>query len=161
MQLPEKPAADGGLKRYYKGIYKAEIGDDLVWEQVATLPAASAYGATAQAGNRWIVIGGMNSDGATSDVYCLDLENGCKAEALPSLPCTIDNTAAAINGEKIFVVGGNADGNASNRVFMLDLAAAEKGWEEPAVNTVTPTRAAGVRRNSRGSLCVGRVLPSR
>lgn len=128
--FPEKPAADGGLKRYYKGIYKAEIGENLVWEQVATLPSASAYGATVQAGSRWIIAGGMNNDGATSDVYCLDIENGCKAEALPSLPCTIDNTAAAMNGEKVFVVGGNADGKASNRVFMLDLSATEKGWEE-------------------------------
>lgn len=128
--FPEKSAAEGGAKRYYNGIYKAEIGKNLVWEQVATLPAASAYGATVQAGNRWIVIGGMNSDGATDKVYCFDLENGCKAEALPSLPCTIDNTAAAVNGEQVFVVGGNADGKASNRVFTLDLAATEKGWEE-------------------------------
>ena len=128
--FPEKPAAEGGAKRYYTGIYKAELSDTLVWEQIATLPAASAYGATVQAGGRWIIAGGMNCDGATSDAYCFDLENDCKAEALPSLPCTVDNTAAAINGEKVFVVGGNADGKASNRVFTLDLAATEKGWQE-------------------------------
>lgn len=146
--FPEKPAAEGGAKRYYNGIYKAVLGDTLVWEQVATLPAASAYGATVQAGSRWIIAGSMNSDGATSGVYCLDLEKGSEAVALPSLPCTIDNTAAAINGEKIYVVGGNADGKASNRVFMLDLAATEKGWQElpamPSRARVQPVCAATV-----------------
>lgn len=147
--FPEEPAAEGGAKRYYNGIYRAVIGDTLVWEQVATLPEASAYGATAQVGSRWIIAGGMNSEGATADVYCIDLEKGYEAMALPPLPCTIDNTAAAASGEQIYVVGGNADGKASDRVFTLDLTATENGWQElptmPSRARVQPVCAATAR----------------
>ena len=44
--FPEKPAAEGGQKRYYQGIYAAPItsADTLDWQCIGQLPAACAYG---------------------------------------------------------------------------------------------------------------------
>lgn len=136
--FPDKPAAEGGSKRYYKGIYKAAIGDTLTWSIAASLPSESAYGASVQADGRWIVAGGMNSEGASAQVLSIAPDNGCHIEMLPSLPCTVDNTAASVANGILYVVGGNCDGKPSNRVFALDLDATEKGWSElPAM----PSRA--------------------
>ena len=39
--FPDQPAAEGGSKRYYKGIYKAAIGDTLTWSIAASLNTTS------------------------------------------------------------------------------------------------------------------------
>lgn len=131
--FPETPAAEGGAKRYYKGIYLSNGTDNLQWEQIGELPQPSAYGVSLQCGNRLIIAGGMNSDGAHSAVYMLSDEDGvCSVKELTPLPCTIDNAAGAIVGSRIYIVGGNADGCASSRVFTLDISAPESGWLEMA-----------------------------
>lgn len=144
--FPETPAADGGAKRYYKGIYKATLGDTLVWENVGMLPTASAYGATIQAGDKWIIAGGMDENGATDRVFAVNIADACKVDTMPSLPCTVDNTAAAIACDRIYVVGGNADGRPSNRVYALDLSDMARGWVElpamPSRGRVQPVCAA-------------------
>lgn len=128
--FPEIPAAKGGSKRYYKGIYSAPLGDTLIWEKAGTLPVANAYGANIQIGNKWIIAGGMNENGATPAVLCIDLDNNCKTDTLPQLPYSIDNTTGAVANGKIYVTGGNANGKPSNRTFILDLENISKGWEE-------------------------------
>lgn len=144
--FPEKPAAEGGAKRYYKGIYRATIGDTLQWERVGELPAASGYGANIQDGNRWFIVGGMNGDGASSSAISIDLGDACRIERLPDLPCSVDNTAGAVACDRLYVTGGNADGKASNRTFVLDLNNATAGWQElplmPSRGRVQPVCAA-------------------
>lgn len=144
--FPEKPAAEGGSKRYYKGIYKATIGDTLVWEKAGELPVESGYGATVQYKDQWIIAGGMNSDGLSSTVISIDLANSCKVEELPALPCSVDNTAGTIACGKLYIVGGNANGKPSNRVFVLDLENSAEGWKElptmPSRGRVQPVCAA-------------------
>lgn len=127
--FPEKPAAEGGAKRYYKGIYKAAVGDTLIWEQVGTLPATSAYGASMQHGGKWYIAGGMNEQGSHCKVYCIDLERGCKIDTLPSLPCTIDNTAGIIDNNTIYIAGGNCNGKASNMLHMFSVTNNEATWQ--------------------------------
>lgn len=128
--FPETPAAQGGAKRYYKGIYKAYINDTLEWEQCGELPYNSAYGANIQTGNLWIIAGGMDENGARNNVITIDLANNCKKDTLPSLPYKIDNTAGTACGNRIFVTGGNANGSPSTRTFMLCLNKIADGWTE-------------------------------
>lgn len=128
--FPETPAAQGGAKRYYKGIYKAHIKDTLIWEKCGELPCANAYGANIQCGNKWIIAGGMNKDGAFATVLSIDLAEGCHIDTLPPLPYKTDNTAGANSGDKIFVVGGNCDATAQNNVFVLDINNRQEGWKQ-------------------------------
>jgi cyclically-permuted mutarotase family protein len=113
------------------------------WEKTGELPWTSAYGVTLQHGDKWYIIGGMNSTGATSTAYCIDLESNGITN-LPALPCTIDNAAGAISGTTIYVTGGNADGQASNRTFALEIGGKE--WKElpsmPSPARVQPVCAA-------------------
>lgn len=144
--FPETPAAEGGAKRYYRGIYKAIIGDTLHWEQCATLPFGSAYGACMQKENIWIIAGGMNENGPTATVLTVDLADNCHIDTLPSLPCNADNIAGALSGSLIFVVGGNIGGEASRRTFVLDINNPHKEWNElplmPSRGRVQPVCAA-------------------
>lgn len=126
--FPDTPAAQGGAKRYYRGIYKAAAGDTLIWQQAGLLPAHSAYGAYIQHGNKLFIAGGMNSNGATADVFCIHLADECRIDTLPSLPCTIDNTAGAVSGNHLFIVGGNANGKPSRKAFMLNIENPTEGW---------------------------------
>ncbi|MBR2300797.1 MAG: cyclically-permuted mutarotase family protein [Bacteroidaceae bacterium] len=128
--FPEVPAADGGEKRYYKGVYRAVLGDTLVWDKVAELPIESAYGAYASEAGKWYIAGGMNSKGALKSVYCINVADGCRVDTLASLPYSVDNCAAAVAEGHLFVVGGNCSGEASNRVFSLNLADAAAEWQE-------------------------------
>lgn len=131
--FPETPAADGGAKRYYKGIYKAVAGDTLVWESVASLPCESAYGAFASCGGKLYIAGGITSCGAQKSVLCVNLKDNCKVDTLAPLPYAVDNCAGAFCGNRLFVVGGNCDGKASNRVFYLNLSDSFSQWEELSV----------------------------
>ena len=108
--FPDKPAAEGGTKRYYKGIYRATLADTLVWEQVGTLPEASAYGVSVQEGERWYIIGGINENSSLKTVFSIDISNGCKIDTLPALPYSIDNAAGCIANKVIYVAGGNIEG---------------------------------------------------
>lgn len=128
--FPDTPAAEGGAKRYYRGIYKAAAGDTLVWQQAGLLPEPSAYGAYIRHGDRLFIAGGMNNDGATADVFCIRLADGCITDTLPPLPCTVDNTAGAVSGNRLFVVGGNNNGKPSCKAFVLNLDNPSAGWNE-------------------------------
>lgn len=108
-----KPAAEGGAKQFYKGIYVAEMTDDtvLVWKKAGELPAPAAYGASVTLSDgKIILIGGNNAEGGLSAVYSLKLNDSGEAvlDTLLSLPMTIDNMAAAVMNHTIYVAGGNA-----------------------------------------------------
>lgn len=148
--FPEKPAAEGGAKRYYKGIYTASTEDITKWRMIGELPEPSAYGVPLKYGESLIIVGGINSDGANKNVYMLTPEgDNCGIKQLPPIPCTIDNAAGAISGNRIYIVGGNADGKASTRFFTLDIAAPSHGWMElenfPGRGRVQPVCAATIK----------------
>ncbi len=126
--FPETPAAEGGSKRYYKGIFKSATGKQFEWEQTGELPEPSAYGVNIQHEGKWYIIGGMNSDSALNSTYSIDITT-MSIEKLPSLPFTIDNAAGAAAGNTLFVAGGNCDGKASNRVLAMDIDC-DSAWRE-------------------------------
>ncbi len=149
--FPETPAAEGGAKKYYKGVYSASLyGAELHWKKVGELPEASAYGVSLQYGNKLIIAGGMNEQGSSDKVHMLEILNdGCHVEQLPSLPYKIDNAAGAVAGNFIYIAGGNADGAPSTKVLMLDVNNVADGWNEitpfPGKGRVQPVCAATSR----------------
>ena len=145
--FPDIPAAEGGKKRYYKGIYLTTGNSTLQWKKVGELPEASAYGVSLQYGNNLIIAGGMNEKSPSQAVNMLSCEGeNIAIKQLPPLPCTIDNAAGAVSGNNIYIAGGNANGKASSRLFTLNINDRQTGWQElvpfPGNGRVQPVCAA-------------------
>lgn len=133
--FPETPAADGGAKRFYQGIYAAPLTTDSVlqWHPIGQLPVAAAYGASVPTADGLIWIGGQNAQGSLRQVWHVTLNKAdgqARLDTLPSLPCTLNNMGAAMVEHHLYVVGGNADGQPSNRLLRMDITSPQKGWEE-------------------------------
>ena len=133
--FPDVPAADGGRKRYYRGIYAAPLSADsvLLWRKVGELPMPLAYGASVPTADGLVCIGGMNAEGSTEGVYRLVIGNKDKKvriETLPSLPYALDNLTGSLMGNTLYVAGGNRQGAASNTFLCLDLERPGEGWKE-------------------------------
>lgn len=133
--FPDIPAAEGGKKQFYSGIYIADITDDsaFVWRKVGELPMAAAYGLSVSTPKGIICVGGNNGERALSAVYCISLNEDMKSvriDTLPSLPCTMDNMAGAVADHTLFVMGGNANGKPSNALICLDLDNLATGWQQ-------------------------------
>lgn len=131
--FPEIPAAEGGKKRFYKGIYVAELTDDslLQWRKVGELPVPAAYGASMAIPGGLVLAGGVNTDGSLSSVYRLALsEDGQHAllDTLCSLPFSMDNMGGAIAGETLFLMGGNVNGKPSASFYSYDYTQPGNSW---------------------------------
>jgi solute:Na+ symporter, SSS family len=108
------------------------IGSQASWKQIP-LPEASAWSATAQAGEELILAGGLMGDAPSAKViaYRWDGSNVLN-RALPDLPTPLVGAGAAVLGGKLIVVGGMpslGSGDARREVLQLDLAASEPKWE--------------------------------
>lgn len=146
--FPEDPMASGAVKKFYRGIYVADP-KDMQWQRIGSLPEPTAYGATAIAGNRIVMIGGTPDGYPTSCVGALTVDNNgvVQIEELPALPAPIDNAAAAAIGNIIYVAGGNYGGSPSRSLLALDLDHPENGWKKlpdmPGNPRVQPVMAVG------------------
>lgn len=132
------PAAEGGAKCFYKGIYSAQITADsvFIWRKIGELPFPAAYGVSISFPDKMIIVGGTNAGGGITSVFSLRLTGLGEAvlDTLSSLPFTLDNMAGATLGNTIYVIGGNCDGKPSTSVFSLNLDEPENGWQvEPAL----------------------------
>lgn len=134
--FPDKPLSEGGVKRYYKGIYAARVNDSSVlhWVKVGKLPVEAAYGATVSLPDRLIFIGGSNSSSQLSSVLSFSFdcmkELSVTCEVLPSLPCTLDNMSATLLGDTLYVLGGYKDGIPSCSMFSFCLNNYSGRWTE-------------------------------
>lgn len=148
--FPEKPAAEGGKKRFYKGIYTAEISGntELKWHKAGELPEASAYGVAVTYQNVLIIAGGNNGQSAMNKVFKISLTQNslAKTESLPNLPVNLDNMAGAVLNDVFYIAGGNANGKPSNRFYALQLKNLKEGWQLignfPGVARVQPVMVA-------------------
>lgn len=122
--FPEVPAALGGKKRYYRGIYKAHLkgGNHLVWKKVGELPVAAAYGVSVSVPDGIICIGGNNEKESLNAVFKIRMK-GRKAivEQLPALPEPLDNFTGALLGDSLVVFG-------SKKCYAISLSALQQGW---------------------------------
>lgn len=135
-----KPAAEGGAKCYYRGIYTAKITNDslLVWKKAGELPVPAAYGVSVTLPDgRAMLIGGNNVDGGLATVYGLKCTDGGEVtlDTLPPLPYALDNMAGAALNHTVYVVGGNAvdhssGSHPSTAVLSLNLDEPASGWKE-------------------------------
>ncbi len=126
--FPKKPLAADSQKRFYKGIYLYDDKGGV--RKIGELPAASAYGASAQTPKGLVMIGGIADGAPSKQVYLLNVENGVPAiDELPRLPSAIDNMGAAAIGNVVYVAGGNVDGVPGNELLALDLDDLATGWK--------------------------------
>lgn len=135
--FPEVPAAEGGPKRFYRGIYAADATADSVleWRKVGELPRAAAYGVSVTTPLGIVCVGGANGEGPLSSVYRLSMNSDLQSvhiDTLPSLPFPLDNMGGAIVDHTLFVAGGNVDGTPSNVLLGLDLGNPATGWQQLA-----------------------------
>ena len=133
--FPDVPAADGGTKKYYKGIYAAKLTAENVldWKLVGELPSEVAYGVTISLYDRLLMIGGNNSAESFKTAYSVawtdDLHTTIQIDSLQSLPFPLDNMTGCLVGRYIYLAGGNKDGKPCNDVLRLSLDDMAKGWE--------------------------------
>lgn len=135
--FPEIPAAEGGAKRYYKGIYTADITEAettrLKWEKTGEIPEASAYGVALSTPEGIICIGGTGYNGALKSAYIIRYDATTRTtvtEPLPDMPYAIDNMGGAYSNKTIYISGGNADSHPSRKTIYLNLDSLENGWRE-------------------------------
>ena len=125
--FPDKPAAEGGAKRYYDDIYEGTItGDDVQWRHVGSLPSPSAYGQSIQADDCIYFLGGENESGKHQDILKLEyVDNEYKLTpssnpSNPSNSSTIPSrhqVTTAILGSKIYYFGGAQLNGKDSEVF--------------------------------------------
>lgn len=135
--FPETPAAEGGKKRFYKGIYVAEQATDSLfeWRKIGELPVAAAYGASMSTPGGLVLAGGLTADGALSAVYRLTLSEDGQAvnlDTLGSLPFAMDNMAGTTVGNMLFLMGGNVNGKPSASLYSFDDGKQGSSWVQEA-----------------------------
>ena len=143
--FPDRPAREGGAKRYYSEIYLADYLDamyaaceakaselDMGWKLVGHLPQPTAYAAFQQYFSQLIVAGGQSEAGELRDAYIMELSNSLGVEIipLPSLPEPRSGMASALIGDVLYLIGGRVNGKLSNTVLSLDLRRPQKEWRE-------------------------------
>ena len=143
--FPDRPAREGGAKRYYSEIYTADyLGAvhlacetkaselDMGWKLVGHLPHPTAYAAFQLYDDQLIVAGGQSAAGDLRDAYIIQLGNrhGMKITPLPSLPEPRSGMASALIGNVLYLIGGRVNGKLSNTVLSLDLKRPQMEWRE-------------------------------
>lgn len=143
--FPDRPAREGGAKRYYSEIYIADyLGAvhlacetkaselDMGWKLVGHLPQPTAYAAFQRYDDKLIVAGGQSAAGDLSDAYIIQLSDslGVEITPLPSLPEPRSGMASALIKNVLYLIGGRVNGKLSNTVLSLDLSSPQKEWRE-------------------------------
>lgn len=143
--FPDRPAREGGAKRYYSEIYIADyLGAfnlacetkaselDMEWKLVGHLPHPTAYAAFQRYDDKLIVAGGQSAAGDLSDAYMIQLRDRHSVEItpLPSLPEPRSGMALALIENVLYLIGGRVNGKLSNTVLSLDLSRPQKEWRE-------------------------------
>ena len=143
--FPDRPAREGGAKRYYSEIYTADyLGAvhlaceakaselDMGWKLVGHLPHPTAYAAFQLYDDQLIVAGGQSAAGDLSDAYIIQLSDSLDVEItpLPSLPEPRSGMASALIKNVLYLIGGHVNGKLSNTVLSLDLSSPQKEWRE-------------------------------
>lgn len=154
--FPGTPASEGGKKKYYQGIYAAEMNPDTLffWNKVGELPMPAAYGVSVSCVDGIICAGGMNEHGALTTVYKIqwnEKKGKISLETLPDLPYALDNMYGTLVGNQLFITGGNRNGKPSNSFLCLDLDNLAAGWQQlpdfPGAARVQPVCAGQYKNN--------------
>ncbi len=102
--FPTVPAANGGSKRYYQGIYAARITNTpaLIWQKVGHLPVPCAYGVSIPLKDGLLCLGGNNDAGSLTQAFVIRLKHGrAQLKPLPALPVAMDNFTGSSDGNAV------------------------------------------------------------
>lgn len=146
--FPDVPAAEGGVKAFYDGIYRC---DGAAWQRVGSLPEPAAYGVAYGCGEGMVCAGGTNAAGALRSVWHIAVHGDqAQVTAWPDLPEAVEQAAGVALGGVLYLCGGVAGGVPSAAVWRLDTAASEPQWEaaaplpEPLVQPVAAASGGGL-----------------
>ena len=143
--FPDRPAREGGAKRYYSEIYVGEYAGEVLracetkasevgiwWMLIGHLPQPTAYAAFQRYDDKLIVAGGQSAAGDLRDAYMIQLSDslGVEITPLPSLPEPRSGMASALIENVLYLIGGRVNGKLSNTVLSLDLRRPQKEWRE-------------------------------
>lgn len=113
--FPDKPAAEGGTKKFYNEGYALNLkeGSRAEWKALPSLPYNVAYGASVETDKGLVCIGGTNEKAPLTQMFRIegDAKGNFSMRQLPSLPESIDNAAAANLDGYVYVTGGNQQQN--------------------------------------------------
>lgn len=124
--FPDIPAADGGVKTYYKDIWA--IHEDSLkdgrWQRVGELPFPLAYAVSIPTSKGLFCAGGMNGEGRFNNAFFVNYVSKTKAiSIIPAspLPFSVDNAGSCIIDNKIYVFGGNQEGQQTANLLSYDI----------------------------------------
>lgn len=130
--FPNRPAAEGGTKKFYRDIYILSPYNqaNAQWVKKGEFPDAVGYGVSVSVPDGVACVGGTDGYTSCSDglVMRLNSQNEIEFEDLPSLPVALDNMSGYYADNYIYVAGGQTDGKPSNAVFRLPYPKGEE-WE--------------------------------
>ena len=128
--FPQKSAADGGVKKFYRGIYigKVSRNNRISWTKVGQLPEPLAYGITVKYKNSLLFIGGKNATESAKSIYRLSLIDGyCVVEKFAQLPYAVFSSAGCIIKDNLYIYG-------NRELCILNLGQLDAGWKFVKVN---------------------------
>lgn len=132
--FPGKPAAEGGEKKFYSGIYvihKDSLELRKTWTKTGELPNPIAYGTSVTIPEGLLCIGGKNAEKYLDDVFLLQydpVEHKISRITYPTLPSPTDNASGAFTDNLIYLSGGNTKGLQSSQFIKMDTEDKTTGW---------------------------------
>ena len=105
---------------------------------LAEVPVARTELAGAALGTRIVVAGGLNADGAASDLVHLYDPGANRWETGPPLPLGLHHSGMATLGDRVYIAGGYTNRQGQDwlpQSRVLSLAAGERAWrDEPSLS---------------------------
>lgn len=132
-QFPHQPAWAGGKKIHNDRIYLLER-PDAGWKILdQKLSSPRSLMASANYGEKILLLGGMNDEACLTEVIALSWQDGkLISEQLPDLPEPRAIAAAAVVGSHLYIAGGvdtPATNGPSKKAWRLNLADTAPKWE--------------------------------
>lgn len=122
--FPDTPAADGGSKKYYRGIYLGEIilPNKIRWKKVGELPQGIAYGISTPYHNSLLCIGGKNNERLFSSILRITMKGGKSiVDEIARLPYPVASSTGRIINDQLYVYG-------NGELCVLNLKDIHSGW---------------------------------
>ncbi len=166
--FPDRPAADGGSKVYYRDIYELApdgAGGEAAWHRVGELPGELAYGVGIGVPEGLVCAGGTDGRQSQAAVWLLRRTHTGAVETvrLPDLPLPLDNMAGGYGGGYLYIAAGQSCGRPSQAAFRLAWPGG-KCWERlPDVPGAARVQPAAAVQNSGSGPCfylVGGFTPA-
>jgi len=130
--FPEKKPWENGIKHFSDAILVFEKNDEGEYKLIhsSELPAGIGEGASVSVPGGVLCMGGLTSEGLSSNVFLLSWNNGqVETEEFPSLPVPVKSPAAAVIGSQVYLVGGETVNGTTAQFIKLDLEQLSARWQ--------------------------------